>query len=274
MLIRNPIRLSLLHTFSLLFIAGCGVNPTTATLEGLSADSNADNRAILVQGNVREAVNDIGLLQDVLADEDGDYRFEVDTALGATTSSAIQAIGQAASEVSEDGTLFIYLGGHGSPDGGSQMNDGRLLYYRQIRSALEENVESSFRRLVLVVFGCYSGSWINNIDRVGDTPSPETLNQVTTDGLMEAFAESNAVYDELLVMTSSSSGQLSYYTPGRTSHFIDAFSRAYTDLKGDVYGASIDDLVRGTQSRVRSSNVMAGVFPTRLSDEPLFNSAM
>jgi hypothetical protein len=253
---------------------GCGGAPSASSVEGLSRDGEAANVAVLVQGNLTEAGNDVRLLGSVLADETAAYNFDIDPVYQATSATALAAIGDGARRVGPNGTLFLFLGGHGSPDGGSQMNDGRLVYYRAIRQQLAANISSPLKRLVLVVFGCYSGSWIDNIGASGDRPS--NSQQWSEQSLRQAEAElgdlqSAELYEELVVMTSSSSGQLSYFTPGGNSHFIDAFARTFTSLKQTAASATIGDLLRGTQASVRSSAVPFSVVPAAVADETLFN---
>lgn len=248
-----------------------------SSILGLSADSSANNAAVLVQGNLSEAANDIRLLTRVLDDEVADYNFTVSPKLNATTSSAIAAISQHAAEVGPGGTLLISLGGHGSPDGGSQMNDGQLLYFSAIRQALTATLTTPIKRLVLVVFGCYSGSWINNINNSGNLPlTPAAWSEQNAQQAFDEFTTPEGVklYEQLIVMTSSSSGELSYFTPGGNSHFIVGLAQSFDGLKQRSDSATVGDFINGVRRSVTSSTVSHAVYPAEVLSEPLFNSAM
>lgn len=258
-----------------ILVAACGAKPSRpiSSTEGLSADGDAKNVAVMVMGNVPESANDVNLIDDALSDPVGDYGFSVVPVARATSTTMLDTIRQKSAEVGENGTLFIYIGAHGSPDGGAQMNDGRLVYYRQVRDALAQGRQSPVHRLVFVIFSCYSGSWINNIDRTD--ADPEHVSDLdAAQAFDELAADQGILYEQLMVLTSSSAGQLSYYQPGGTSHLAAAFSRTFTALHDQAATATMGDLITGIRSGVRSSTVAYRVMPEAILAEPLFNAAV
>src|SRR5438874_2346702 len=82
-----------------------------------------------------------------------------------------------------------------------------------IRRAISQNIVTPLKRVVLLVFSCYSGSWINNIN--SDRSSEKTAQEI-----WEEFSRSSSrgIYEQLIVLTSSSPNELSYFTPGGGSH--------------------------------------------------------
>lgn len=257
------------------FLAACGQNPgnTASSTEGLSADGDAKNVAIMVMGNVPESANDVNLLDDALTDPVGDYGFTIAPVARATSTTMLNTIREKSTEVGENGTLFIYIGAHGSPDGGAQMNDGRLVRYREVREALAQGRTTPVHRLVFVIFSCYSGSWINNIDRADGNPL-HVSDMDAAQAFDELAADQGVLYEQLMVLTSSSAGQLSYYVPGGNSHLATAFSRTFTSLHDRAGTATMGDLINGIRSGVRSSTVAYRVQPQEMLAEPLFNSAI
>lgn len=253
-------------------LAACGANTNRAvsSTQGLSADGDAKNVAIMVQGNVPESANDVALLNQALTDPAGGYGFQIVPVARATTATMLDTVKSKAAEVGPNGTLFIYIGAHRSPGGGAQKNDGRLVYYRQVRDALAQGRATPVHRLVFVIFSCYSGSWINNIDRTDGNPA-HVSELDASQALDELGADQGVLYDQLLVLTSSSAGQLSYYTPGGTSHLAAAFSRVFGDLHQHAAPATMGDLITGIRSRVSSSTVAYRVLPEAMLTEPLYN---
>ncbi len=227
----------------------------------------------MVMGNLPESANDVRLLDEALTDPVGDYGFKVVPVARATSATMLAAIREKSPEVGENGTLFIYIGSHGSPDGGSQMNDGRLVYYREVRDALAQGRSTPVHRLVFVIFSCYSGAWINNLDRTDGNPA-HASDLDAGQAFAELAADQGVLYDQLLVLTSSSAGQLSYYQPGGNSHLATAFSRTFAGLHERAATATMGDLINGIRSGVRSSTVAYRVMPQAMLLEPLYNSAV
>ncbi len=267
--------LSVLVAAPVALLAACGAKPDqqASSTEGLSADGDAKNVAIMVMGNVPESANDVRLIDEALTDPVGDYGFTIAPVANATSATMLSTITAKSAEVGENGTLFIYIGSHGSPDGGSQMNDGRLVHYREVRDALAQGRTTPVHRLVFVIFSCYSGSWINNIDRTDG--NPEHASDVdAAQAFDELAADQGVLYDQLMVLTSSSAGQLSYYQPGGNSHLATSFSRTFAGLHKQAATATMGDLINGIRSGVRSSTVAYRVMPESMLTEPLYNSAM
>ncbi len=225
----------------------------------------------MIQGSVPEARNDINLLDTALTDPEGHYGFSITPVLNATSATMLSSLKTQAALVGPGGTLFVYIGAHGSPDGGAQMNDGQLVYYRQIHDALASTLTTPVKRLVFVIFSCYSGSWINNIDRTDGNPAH--VSEMDADlAFDELSADAGVLYEQLVVITSSSAGELSYYTPGGTSHMVQAFSNTFSSLHHQSATPTVGNLIQGIRGSVSSSTVASRVSPPELMSEALYNA--
>lgn len=153
--------------------------------------------------------------------------------------------------LSADGTVLIYLAGHGAPSAQAQMTDGSFVGFADIAAAIKQGrAGKPLKRLVIMVFGCYSGSWIDSV-RAQDT---------------------SAVADELFVITSSASNQLSY-SGGYNSELINGFTTAFNAYGGGSGDVTLGSFAKDIQKYVPSSTPQYFGRPESVLQETLFNSA-
>src|SRR5207253_1526290 len=123
----------------------------------------------------------------------------------------IASVKKYAPDVGEQGTLFIYMAGHGSPKGNLETNDGSFINFTGIRAALGEvRAGKKFKRLVVVVFSCYAGNWVDGPNAVGKDDGMaygsdviSALTNQTITGAMDAFTDkgsyADAPFEQILV---------------------------------------------------------------------------
>jgi hypothetical protein len=114
---------------------------------------------------------DLQSVNAVISDPQGNWRFKTDAAEEASADTMAGSIAQAASEVSQDGTLLVYITAHGAPNGAIETNfsGGYANFgYENILQAIANGRRGQpFRRLVLIVSACYSGSWFDTLRSSG-----------------------------------------------------------------------------------------------------------
>ena len=289
--------LTRLAVLSLSFsLSSCGGPvPQTSSVEGLSADGDADNVALLFETNVSAARNDVRRLQTILGDESADYNYDVSYQFSATKYQITEQVRQKAPLVSEEGTLFLFLAGHGSRNGYLSTPSG-FLNYEDIETALREARETPFRRFVIVVFSCYAGNWVDGPYPVEPRPDEETLaagqidfdtfdvqaaQQDTVNQIIAALQPSVAangepLFEEMLVWASSRKDRQSWFN-GNGSMFIQEFERIYNDKKRarDEEGASpsMGEFVEAVNNATdgRTERPVYRMLPDEMSAEGLFN---
>jgi len=219
-----------------------------AQVKGLSASSTADNIALLMTaysstpnyGSLFEA--DMNQFEKVVTDPSGNYRFKTMIDHRVSHEQMLVDIRSAASQVSADGTLLLFIAAHGSQDGRIQPEDQRYttLGYSEILTAIRDGRKGKpFRRFVLFVSACYSGSWFQTLQ--------------SSDGLFE----------ERLVISSVGPNQLSWIAQA-TRGMLQAFNQ----LK-DNKDSTLQDLINQTKANV--GDIQFAAIPASMMSESLVN---
>lgn len=219
-----------------------------APLKGLSASANADNVALLMTayshspGYGSYFETDMEQFRRIVTDPAGNYRFKtmVDHRVG--HHQMLANIRAAAAQVSEGGTLLLFLAAHGSTAGQIQPEDQRYttLGYNEILQAIRDGRKGkSFRRFVLFVSACYSGSWFQTLQSSG------------------------GLFKERLVISSVGPNQLSWIAQASRGML-----QAFGQLKNNQ-NATLADLINQTRSNV--GDVLYSANPESMMNESLIN---
>jgi hypothetical protein len=218
-----------------------------SALEGFSASSSAGNVAVLMTaygstpGMAGLFETDMAQIKQVISDPAGNYAFNTTLVQAAGHNRMLQAIKDGASRVSEDGTLMVFITAHGATNGTLQPNDQAYatLGYSHILGAIREGrAGKKFRRLVLFISACYSGSWMSTL-------------------------QSSDLFGERLVMTSVGPNELSMIG-NATRSMLSAF-QAHKDSKTVTMSQFF------ATTRQYSPSMMVVATPTTLLSEPLVN---
>lgn len=154
-----------------------------------------------------------------------------------------------ADHLSDDGTLFIYIAGHGAPNAQAQMNDGTFVGYNQLAKAIKTGRQGKpLKRLVVMIFGCFSGSWI---DVVRNYNNPEIAEQV-------------------FVLTSSTAGQYSMFN-GTNSQLVQAFRTVLASYVEAPKGVTLGRFFQDIQRNVPGSTPQYYATKPELLNETLFS---
>lgn len=217
-------------------------------VRGLSASASANNVAVLMTsygdtpsyGGLFET--DMDQFRQVISDPTGNYQFRTIVGQRAGHDDMMANIRSGASQVSIDGTLLVFIAAHGSqagmiqPEGQAYTTFG----YNHVLQAIQEGRNGvRFRRLVLFISACYSGSWIYSLPAL--------------DGL----------FQERLVITSVGPNQLS-----NISEATRGMYQAFQQLK-DTQNATLENLIAQAQANV--GNILYYAEPQAMMAEALIN---
>jgi hypothetical protein len=229
--------------------SACDRAAPTSSTEGLSATADAHNQALLFAGpgEFRAYVQaDLDNLNHVLSDPQGHYNFQTQSYWLGTAAQLSAGIAQTAAAVDAEGTFFLFLGAHGSPDGKIETEDSAFgnYGYGDVVSAIQSgrNGRGAFRRLFLVISSCYSGAWIDTLARYPTW-----------------------AYRELVVMTCVPRGVLCNVT-SLSNAMVNVFE-SYRNIPGVTLG----NFLAGVSQQLPQGGPVYTVSDQRLYDEPLFN---
>lgn len=245
-MMRNKILFA--SVYAMLCLGACTPSkaPSSSTTKGLSATASASNVALLMSsygstpqwGSLFES--DLQKVQEVVTDPAGNFRFKTYVDRQVSHHKMLSNIATAAKEVDREGTLLLVLVAHGAPNGYIQPADQAYatLGYSDILGAIKSGRNGQpFRRLVLIISACYSGSW------------------------MQTLQSSGGLFQERLVMTSVDATSLSYIGQS-SSRFLQAFQTLRT-----IKNATVQDLVNTTKSY--DPNVQFSAVPQSILSESL-----
>jgi hypothetical protein len=256
-----------------IILVGCKTPAPTTDVSGLSVDRDAKNVAVFLGMPAGDAwiSNNLPPVKGAVEDPDAGFGFTTFIKDNTTRSQAIEWITNAAAGVGENGTLFIMLAGHGSPDGLIQTHDKQFMNFREVSAAIGAGRKGKARlkRLVLVIFSCYSGNWVNGAPAVADSERYETdkvdlamrdLADKTADVAAQQLAAAKSrdvgLYEQVLVMTSATRSQYSWGT-----EFANHFAAGFKALKAKKDTARIKDLIDYFVTRTTSSQPQYRGFP-------------
>ena len=224
------------------------VTSPQSTEKGLSATANADNVALFMtayastpqHGSLFET--DLNQFHEVVTDPDGNYRFKTMVERRVGHYQMLANIRSASQQVSDQGTLLIFLAAHGANNGQIQPDDQRYVTigYPEVLQAIREGRNGKpFRRLVLFVSACFSGSWLQNLE--------------SSEGLIK----------ERLVITSVGANQMSWIAQA-TRGMLQAFQQ----IK-DQKDATLQSLI--SQARYNVGDIIYNADPESMMSEALVN---
>lgn len=198
------------------------------SVKGITANSNGGNVAVLLETNFQFASTDVRNLKTLLSDPTGNYGFiDIKTNDNTNQYQITQFVKEAAPKVGDDGTLVLYLGGHGSPNGYLQTFDNQFVNFSTIQKAIKQSRTKPFRRLVLFIFSCYSGNWVDQTQGVMDQLAKQTTNDA-----VNGLSSNDNPYKELLVVTSSSK-YVESWSQGAGTAYGNAIMSAYKTNKNN-----------------------------------------
>ena len=219
-----------------------------SSVKGLSASANAENVALLMTayghtpGYGSYFETDMEQFRALVTDPTGNYRFKTMIGQRVGHNQMLANIRSAASQVSADGTLLLFITAHGSTGGQIQPDDQRYttLGYADILQAIRDGRNGQpFRRFVFFVSACYSGTWFNSLQ--------------SSDGL----------FKERLVISSVGPNQLSWIAQASRGML-----QAFHQLK-DSPNATLLNLIG--QARANVGDILYSAVPESMMSEPLVN---
>lgn len=239
-----------------------------------SADSSVENAAILLGMPAGDAwiSNNLWPVRDAISQDPG-FAGKITSRDNVGKNAALQIVRETAAKVSTDGTLFLMMAGHGSPNGLLQAHDRQFLNSNDIGNAIAQGRANKgrFKRLILVVFSCYSGNWVNGRSPLSQSDAfaradslDKQLFEMSSDAsdrmsmeLQASLSRSKGIFEQVLVVSSQVYNQLSW-----GSHFGNTFGSGYNSLrKSNPDGARIGDLMRFIASNTPMNQPQFRAFP-------------
>jgi hypothetical protein len=239
-----------------------------------NAGSATTNAALFLGMPTQDAwiSNNLWPVRDVMAQDPG-FAKNIVAHDNVGKAAALEYIREAAGKVSKDGTLMIMLAGHGSPDGFIQTHDRQFMNSSDVGTAIAEARKNKgrFKRLILFVFSCYSGNWVNGLSPLAASDSfarvdslDKQLFEMSSDANDQASVElaaglsrSKGIYEQMLVASSQVYNQLSY-----GDFFGRTLASGYKSLMTtDRETAKVGDLFRYVAKNTPSNQPQYRAFP-------------
>lgn len=259
------------------FYLGVGIflialNPSFASApRDLVTDSKAKNNLLLVgvSGGLPGIDKDLNSVEQI--GQDPNYKF-IPTKLWnteGTSSNTSQQLTQLATDTGENGTLFFYYSGHGSP--GSITLKDRSMKISEIRTAIEKGREAQgpISRLIMIFDSCYSGSLVDPLSKVIIPMNEETQSEEFAEKVVQEFSQNNdrkEYWKSLFVFASSKSNETSFSGP-EGSHFTVALKKAFSEVSGQK--GTMSEWVKKTQSYTTSHHPVERFSPLDLANEKI-----
>lgn len=262
---------------------------TSSKIEGLSANSNARNVALIIGAprNLSYVDKNLAMMKSMLESPDMAYNFEIKQLWMPTPEDVYQATQQLAPLVGEGGTFLWYFSGHGGPSGSLAAEVGSINFDR-VSEIIKASRSKPLPRFVVIAQACYSGQLVNGDMAVGRNDSlglagsgmsysEDDYAQTVVNGAVGGLAPRGAsrLADQLLVMSSSEKDRLSM-GGGQGSAFTRAFYDTFMALRSNP-SATLGDLARQSSDLTYrySGNKHHGQFravPEQILMEPLRNT--
>jgi hypothetical protein len=214
-------------------------------------------------------------------DEFGILPLNISLKKSATISTMKQTIISAVSRMSGDGTLILFIGGHGSDQATIYTQDGQFLNFDQLDGWLKEARarKGPIARAVILITACHSGSWT---DRLAKQNNTRVVTQGTNAGAQSMWSYyqgqsgSAREYADEVVMFSSS--QTQFQTGVRQeigSTMMNAFTKEVKSLltgRSITWSAFVSNVIRNGQDAELGTSPTVALFPETLKNENVVGS--
>jgi len=284
----------------LMSLIGCGAREEVSSLKFRPYDPNAKN-VFLVLGapnGLAGVPTDIREMSAVLGDASNGYNWSVITNGNAPKKYILDQLTAQAAVVGENGTLGLYVSGHGSRDGKFMTADG-MLGYGEVAQAISRGRAQPLRRLMSFNDSCYSGHWVdgngslpvdmttlNEPAEFFADPTPEEAQtlaenqaQIMSDEIISSNDKSKGdKIEQFLTFAASKKSQTSLDT-GRSKGgaFTWALRQTFASLKKDNSQATMGDFVKKTVDKTwqdtRHHLPVYKAIPSTILNEKVFEFA-
>jgi len=257
---------------TVLVTSACGQRESSATLKFRPYDPNANNVFLVVgaPNGLAGVPTDIREMSAVLSDASNGFNWQVVSNGNATKAYILDQLTTQAAAVGENGTLGLYVSGHGSKDGKFMTADG-MMGYKEVATAIAAGRAQPLRRLMSFNDSCFSGHWVDgngslpedmaNMNESAEffaDPSPEEA-QSLAESQADVMAEALAIGDsknkadqieQFLTFAASKKSQTSLdYGRAKGGAFTWALRQTFAGLKQENRAATMSDFVKKTVDR-------------------------
>lgn len=240
---------------------------------------------------------DVREMTRLLGDTNNGLGWTVRTNGNATKAQILAELRNISASVGENGTIGLYVSGHGADDG-KYMTASGMLGFGEVATAIQDGRATPLKRLLTFNDSCFSGHWVDgngalpgdeefDWNSVADGPAGyETLEDAELDALAEKAASEMSTgflsvagtsdgIEQFMTFAASSKSRTSLdMGSSRGGAFTYSLRMQYQDLKASAPEATVGDLATGTTSRTwdltRHHTPVYKAHPASLLDEKLF----
>lgn len=290
----------LLLTIGTVGLTGCGQREQASTLKFRPYDPNAKNVFLVVgaPNGLAGVPTDVREMSKVLRDQSNGFNWSVTSNANAPKDYILKELTANAAAVGENGTLGLYVSGHGSRDGKFMTADG-MMSYSEVANAIAAGRAQPLRRFMSFNDSCYSGHWVD-----GNGSLPEDLRSMSepaeffADPAPEeaqalAQAQADIMSEELMVSGNKSKADrieqfLTFAASKKSQTSLDlgsskggaftyALRQTFANLKKENLAATMGDLVKKTTDRTwddtRHHVPVSKAVPSSMLQEKIFEFA-
>lgn len=281
-------------------LTGCGQREQASTLKFRPYDPNAKNVFLVVgaPNGLAGVPTDVREMSKVLRDQSNGFNWSVTSNANAPKDYILKELTANSAAVGENGTLGLYVSGHGSRDGKFMTADG-MMSYTEVANAIAAGRAQPLRRFMSFNDSCYSGHWVDGNGSLPEDfrsmnepaeffadPSPEeaqTLAQTQADTMAEQLtnqgnkSKSDQI-EQFLTFAASKKSQTSLdLGSSKGGAFTYALRQTFANLKKENLAATMGDLVKKTTDRTwdntRHHVPVSKAVPSSMLQEKIFEFA-
>lgn len=251
-----------------LFISSIGLANSP---RDLVTDAKAKNNLLLVgvSGGLPGIDKDLKMVEEI--GQNPNYQF-VPTKLWSsqgTVANTSQQLTQLATDSGENGTLFFYYSGHGSP-GKISLRD-RSMRISEIRKAVEVGREAigPISRLVMMFDSCYSGSLVDPLRKVFNPLIEQSESESFADEVVREFSQNSDrrnYWKSIFVFASSRASETSN-AGSNGSNFTVALKKAFNEVLSA--NGTMSEWVQKTKTYTKGHRPVERFAPVDVANEKL-----
>ena len=281
-------------------VFGCGAREDASSIKFRPYDPDAKNVFLVIgaPNGLAGVPTDVREMSTVLQDKSNGYNWNVISNSNAPKKYILEQLTAQAAAVGENGTLGLYVSGHGSRDGKFMTADG-MLGYGEVANAIASARAQPLRRLMSFNDSCFSGHWVDGngslpADMVSLSESAEFFADPTPEEAQElAEAQAQIMSEELSAGGDKSKGDkieqfLTFAASKKSQTSLDmgrskggaftwALRQTFAALKKDGRGATMGEFVKKTVDKTwqdtRHHLPVYKAVPTTLLEEKVFEFA-
>jgi hypothetical protein len=274
-MVRSRLSTFFIGLTSIMLVSSCGQRQETSTIKFRPFDPNAKNIFMVIgaPNGLSGVATDVREMSKILSDNSTGFNWEVKSNGNAPKDYILRELTANSAAVGPDGTLGLFVSGHGSNDGKFMTANG-MMSYTEVANAIALGRSEPLKRLMSFNDSCFSGHWVDgngslpdDMKSMSEFPeffadhSPEeaqALANMQVDTMTQELAAPSLKgrgdrIEQFLTFAASKKTQTSLdYGSSRGGAFTYALRQTFANLRKDNKEATIGDLARTTTQRTWS----------------------